>query len=889
MKNNIYVIDGSAYIYRAYHAVAPLTTREGLHTHAILGFVNMIRRLIKDKVPALMVIAFDSRGPVFRHEMYPKYKANRPMMPEDLQEQIPYIKEFVKASGLLLLEEAGVEADDIIASIAKKFASEECAVTVVSGDKDLLQLVDANVSMFDPMKDKLMDSVAVHEKYNVYPHQLLDTFALMGDSADNIPGVPGVGPKTAEKLINAHGSLEGLYENVSGMKQSKMKEKIIANRDLAFLSRDLISLKMDVEIPSALQDYQLGGEQEAQLNELFTKLEFNRFLKGGEPTKNKKVAGTGFSLVQTSEALAQMAAVLGHASRIVIDTETTSLDARTAGLVGISLCAELDRAWYIPLAHIEATGTPVPGQLPISEVMAVLEPLLTCADILKVGHNLKYDWTVLKMQTGVEIFPLADTMVAAHLLEKGRTLKLDDLCAEIGLELTSFAEVVAEDKRADAFAYVALKEACHYSCEDVYGALSLWQDFGEKLSDKALDGLFYDVEMPIIPVLAKMEIGGVCLDSTVLVELAAQFEEQIGELAATIYQEVGHEFNISSPKQLGVILFEELGLPHGRKTKTGFSTDVKVMEKLASQHPVPALILKYRTIAKLKSTYVDKLLLLKNPETGRIYTSFNQTITATGRLSSSNPNMQNIPIRMEEGNRIRRAFVPEAGKVFLAADYSQIDLRVLAHYSGDDALTRAFAAGQDIHARTAAELFSVSTMLVNPEMRRVAKSINFGIVYGMSAFGLAQQLGIGRKEAQRFIDRYFHLYAGVKQFMIDIVEQTRERGYATTLLGRRRAVPDIDAKNKGMREFAERMAINTPIQGTAADIIKCAMIAVEKKLAAAGLGAKMLLQIHDELVFEVSEAELAETRVVVQEAMESALQLDVPLVANIEVGHSLAK
>lgn len=888
MENRIFVVDGSAYIYRAYHAVAPLTNSSGLHTHAVVGFVNMIRRLIKDYSPRYLVVTFDSRGPVFRHEIYSDYKANRPPMPEDLAEQIPYIKEFVKASGIPLLEEQDVEADDIIATVAEKFAGDTCEVTIVSGDKDLLQLVGDHVVMLDPMKNKVMNVAEVEEKYGVRVDQLLDTFSLIGDSSDNVPGVPGVGPKTAQKLMVEFDSLEGLYKNVDSMKKSKMKEKIIDNKELAFLSRDLIRLKKDVSIPEELDDYRPAEENTAELTELFTTLEFSRFLK--EPvSKGKKIPTDKFHLVSTKAELTTLIDSIKDAELLVVDTETDSLEPRHTGLVGVSLCKDLEQAWYIPVGHVGENDQLLDGQLDLAEVVDALAPIFTDPKILKIGHNLKFDWTVLKKRMNIAMSPLADTMVAAHLLEKGRSLKLDDLCLEEGLELTSFENVVAGDKRSNAFAYVAINDACSYSCEDVYGCLVLWQGLKKQLADNNLDQLFVETEMKLLPILAEMEIDGVGIDETVLSNLSVQFEQQITELEQKIYAETGHEFNLNSPKQLGVVLFEELELPHGRKTKTGYSTDVKVLEKLAGRHPVPALILEYRTIAKLKSTYVDKLVVLKDSVDGRIHTSFNQTITATGRLSSSNPNMQNIPIRMEEGNMIRKAFVPDEGKVFLAADYSQIDLRVLAHYSKDEALIKAFTVGDDIHSRTAAELFNVSTMLINSEMRRVAKSINFGIVYGMSAFGLSQQLSISRKEAQRFIDKYFHLYSGVKTFMHDIVEQARADGYVSTLLGRKRTVVDIDAKNKTKREFAERMAINTPIQGTASDIIKCAMLEVGGALAAEQLSAKMLLQIHDELVFEVVEDEVEQTSKLVKDVMENALPIDVPLVVNCEMGKSLAK
>jgi DNA polymerase-1 len=889
VKEEIYLIDGSAYIYRAYHAIAPLSNSKGVATHAVLGFINMVKRLIREKNPKYLVMAFDSRGPVFRHQLYSEYKANRPPMPDDLSVQIPFIKRFVAASNILMLEEQDVEADDIIASVVKRFTALGHKIVVVSGDKDLLQLVSDDVVMWDPMKDKVVDQEAILKKYGVRADQLLDLFALIGDSSDNVPGVPGVGPKTAQKLIGDFSSLDGLYAHVDGLKQSKMKEKIIANQQQAYLSRQLIELKSDVPIPQQLDSYQLQQGDDEQLAEIYTELEFASLLKGIDTTTAVPV--DGFTTVKNREQLAELIDVLQDTKLLVFDTETTSLNARNAGLVGISLCTSLDRAWYIPIGHLDGEGRPASGQLDGQEVLVALQPFFLSTKILKVAHNLKYDFTVIKQQWGIELAePLADTLIAAYLIEsEGRSLKLDALCQARGLKLTSFTEVVAGDKREDCFAYVDIDKAGIYSCEDVYGTLLLWQDFRPLLSDYGLLNLFEKVEMPIVTILARMEMAGICLDPQVLSFLSVEFTGKLKVLEQQIYALAGHEFNINSPRQLAEILFEEQGLPRGRKTKTGFSTDVKVLEQLAKKHELPALILRYRTVAKLLSTYVDKLSLLRDPSTGRIHSSFNQAVAATGRLSSSDPNLQNIPIKTEEGSRIRGAFVPGDGLIFLSADYSQIDLRVLAHYSQDSALLKAFRSGEDIHARTAAEIFGVSPLLVTSEMRRVAKSINFGIVYGMSSFGLAGQLDIGRKEAQRFIDSYFRLYTGVQRFMSEIVTQARENGYVTTLLGRRRSVPEINAKNKARREFAERIAINTPIQGTAADIIKLAMIECDKVIKKSGLAARMLLQIHDELVFELPEEELDQTRPIIKAAMENALKLDVPLSVNFEVGKSLEK
>lgn len=889
VEKEIYLIDGSAYIYRAYHAIAPLSNSKGMPTHAVLGFITMVNRLVREKNPRYLAIAFDSRGPVFRHRIYDQYKANRPPMPEDLSLQIPFIMKFVKAANILLLMEDDVEADDILASAAAKFTGLGFKTVLVSGDKDLLQLVDTDVVMWDPMKDTVMTGEAVGKRYGVRPDQLLDYFALVGDSADNVPGVPGVGPKTAEKLIATYGSLDGLYESVDGLKKSKMKDRIIENRDQAYLARDLISLKNDVEIPSDLSSYACLAADDKALAAIYTELEFSSLLKSVDTSKSVPVEG--FATVRNRRQLADLVNVLKQTELLVIDTETTSLNARKAQLVGISLCIDLDRAWYIPLGHLTEGGSLMDNQLDGEEVAEALKPFLLSSRVTKVGHNLKYDYTILKQQWGLELEgDLADTLIGAYLAERGnRSFKLDDLCMARGFKLTSFNEVVEGDKREDCFAYVDIERAAIYSCEDVYGTLLLWQEFEPVLKEKGVMDLFRQVEMPLVTILANMELAGISIDTGVLDLLAREFTTKLQRLEEQIHASAGHPFNINSPRQLGQVLFEEQGLPHGRKTKTGFSTDVKVLEKLAVKHQLPALVLRYRTLAKLLSTYVEKLGQMKDPATGRIHTTFNQAVAATGRLSSSDPNLQNIPIRTEEGNRIREAFVPGKGLVFLSADYSQIDLRVLAHYSQDKALMAAFRAGEDIHARTAAEIFSVSPLLITPEMRRVAKSINFGIVYGMSSFGLSSQLDISRKEAQRFIDKYFYLYSGVQAFMTEIVDRARQDGYVTTLLGRRRSVPEIHAKNRTQREFAERMAINTPIQGTAADIIKLAMIRCRDAIMENELPATMLLQIHDELVFELPQAEVERTAPIIKSAMEAALALDVPLTVNITVGENLAK
>lgn len=887
----LYLIDGSAYIYRAYHAVKPLSNSQGLPTHAVFGFIAILRRLIKERNPSYLAVAFDTRGPVFRHQLYDKYKANRPPMPEDLAQQIPYIRKMVAAYRILSLEQGDQEADDLIATVATRMAAQGCRVVVVSGDKDLLQLVAPNVTLWDPMNDRVMDEAAVETKYGLPPSLLLDYFALTGDSSDNIPGVPGVGPKSAQKLIAEHRTLEGLYQAIDGLKASKIVQQIKEHRDEAFLSRDLVRLNTEAEAPLDIEQYRMVEPDAETLRALLTELEFYSLLK--EETKSVKIETGRFHLVQQLDALAAVMERLAVSPLLAVDTETDSLDTLSARLVGVSLCSEDGEAWYLPCGHRDEEGNLIAGQLPLKPLVEGLRPVLENPNITKIGHNLKFDLAVFAAphNGGLQLAgPLHDTMVGAWLLDPDRrTYKLDDLCREINLHMTSFAEVTNNDKSDDAFCRTPMEAAKNYSCEDVFGALQLYREQLPHLEQAHLTNLLSEVEGPLIPVLAAMEREGVRVDADRLHALSVEFGQRLDVYEQEVYRAAGMEFNINSPKQLGEILFETLQLPKGRKTKTGWSTDVKVLESLSQIHELPALILQYRNLAKLKSTYVDRLASLRNPQTGRVHTSFNQCGTATGRLSSSNPNLQNIPIRTEEGRRIRSSFIASEGCCLLAADYSQIDLRVLAHYSEDQELLTAFRTGQDIHRRTAAEIFFVAPELVTSDMRRVAKTINFGIVYGMSSFGLSSQLHVSRKEAQTFIDRYFAHFSGIKDFMEAIVRQAKEDGFVTTLLGRRRPLADINSANRNQREFAERTAINTPIQGTAADIIKLAMLRVHQELLQRGLRSRMLLQIHDELVLEVPGLELDEVSRLLQEHMEAALPLRVPLVVHLSYGHSLEK
>ncbi|MDR9501493.1 MAG: DNA polymerase I [Desulfurivibrionaceae bacterium] len=885
----VYLVDGSAYIYRAYHAITPLTNSKGLATHATLGFINTLLRVIREKSPTHMAVAFDKKGPTFRHALYSDYKANRAAMPDDLSCQIPYIQALVAAYNIPILIEAGVEADDLIASAARRLHDQGHKVIVVSGDKDLLQLVAGGITAWEPMKDVVMDQEFIRTKYNIPPELLLDFFALIGDTSDNIPGVPGIGPKTAAKLLTEHGSLDNLLAHLDQLKKSKLKENLIAHQELALLSRTLIALKEDLDVPETLDAYEVPPPNTAELQRLYRELEFHRLLKETGPSA--RFDPEKFQLITSSQELAEVAAEIAASPFLVLDTETTSLNPLDAELVGLSLAIGTDRAWYLPLGHRDADDHLLPGQFSLSEVKKALGPLLADEKIAKIGHNIKYDLRILVHHDLPLAGPLFDTMIASYILDPSRRSHgLDDLCLEIlDMGTTSFSQVTGKDKRANAFAYVALDQACSYSCEDVAATLLLWKKFHPQIDTIGCWPLYTDVEMALVPILAEMEENGILTDRHLLEGLSGEFALLIQDLERTIHGLAGEEFNINSPKQLGTILFQKLELPLGKKTKNGYSTDVKVLENLAPYHDLPAAVLNYRSLVKLKSTYIDALQEQIHPETGRIHTSFNQCVAATGRLSSSNPNLQNIPIRSDEGQRIRETFVAPPGHFFLAADYSQIDLRVLAHYSQDEALLTAFNSGHDIHSQTAAEIFKVSPLLISSQMRRVAKTINFGIVYGMSAFGLASQLRISRKEAQTFIDRYFDHFGGVRRYMEEIVVQARKDGFVTTLLGRRRNLPEIKSSNKTRREFAERTAINSPIQGTAADIIKLATIKSHAVLQEKKMGAKLLLQIHDELVFEVAAPQYDETAALVKEAMESALKIDVPLLINISQGVNLAK
>ncbi len=884
----IYLIDGSAYIYRAYHAIRGLSNSKGLPTNAVLGFTKMLLKLIEDRNPEYVGMFFDVKGPTFRHEMFDAYKANRPPMPEDLSIQIPYIKDITKGFNIPVVEMSGYEADDLIGTLARKAEEAGFSVIMVTGDKDFMQLVTDKSIIWDPMKEKTIDSDFIKDTYGLEPRQMVDVMGLSGDSADNIPGVPGMGPKTSLALIKTFGSMERLYEQVDTIKKKKQHENLVRYKEQALLSRELVKINDSVPLSFTPEDFKYKAPDSAVLSGLFKKLEFRQLqqsvIKRADLSKKK------YKAVLSIDELSDLISILETSGLFALDTETTSKDPMAAELVGLSFSVKADEAFYIPCAHEYKDA---PKQLKRDEVLKMLKPVLENHKLKKIGQNIKYDWIVLKRH-GINLSGVIfDTMLASYLINPSkRAHNLDQIALDfLDHKTISYQEVAGKGKKASCFSKVSLEKAVPYACEDADITLMAYNVLMPMLKDMGLEELFEKVEMPLVPVLMKMEMTGINVDREKLMVLSKSFEHQLDQLESSIYSIAGEEFNIRSSQQLGKILFEKLKLPVQKKTKkkTGYSTDVDVLEVLAEQHELPALILRHRTLAKLKSTYADALIDLTNPETGRIHTSYNQTVTATGRLSSSEPNLQNIPVRTDEGKEIRKAFIPRKGWYLLAADYSQIELRILAHYSDDKILIKAFKEDEDIHTRTATEVFQVFPSLINSELRQQAKVINFGIIYGMSPYGLSKELGISRKMAKTYIHNYFTRYKGVKQFIDETIEQAGISKKTSTLLGRIRLLPDINSSNKNLREFAERTAINTPIQGTAADLIKIAMITVDSAFTEKGLKSAMLLSVHDEIVFEVPPDELDTVRTLVKDIMEGVWDLKVPLKVNMAVGENWAE
>ncbi len=911
------LVDGSSYLYRAYHALPPLTNAKGQPTGAVKGVINMLRRLRKDYPDSEMAVVFDAKGKTFRDDLFAEYKAHRPPMPEDLRPQVQPIFDIVEAMGLPLLVVEGVEADDVIGTLARQACKAGMPVVISTGDKDMAQLVTERVTLVNTMTDSHLDVEGVIAKYGFGPELMIDYLALMGDKVDNIPGVPGIGEKTALALIQGVGGLNALYTDLEAVRglavrgAKSLPEKLLEHKEMAYLSYQLATIKTDVELALTPQQIHIGEPDKQRLLALYKEMEFKSWVAELDGhAVDKSSASTGFA---KGEPQAPIQAVAAPASAPVLevrydtllteetfdawlvrletaevfafDTETTSLDAMQAQIVGISFAVEPGEAAYVPCGH-DYMGAP--AQLSLDWVLKRLKPLLENPNKPKVGQNLKYDRSVL-LNYGVELCGITyDTMLESYVLNStGSRHNMDDLALKY-LDYTTvhFEDIAGKGAKQLSFNQIKVEEAAHYAAEDADITLRLHQRLWPELSQIAtLKQVFTNLEMPLLPVLSRIERNGALVDARLLGQQSIELGERLQTLERQAFELAGQEFNLGSPKQLGVILFEQQKLPVIKKTPTGApSTAEEVLQELALDYPLPRVLMEYRGLAKLKSTYTDKLPQMINPRTGRIHTSYHQAVAATGRLSSSDPNLQNIPIRTEEGRRIRQAFVAPKGYKILAADYSQIELRIMAHLSEDKGLLSAFEQGLDVHRATAAEVFGVALEQVTPEMRRSAKAINFGLIYGMSAFGLAKQLHLGRNEAQQYIDRYFERYPGVLGYMNRIRSQAHEQGYVETLMGRRLYLPEINARNKNLQLAAERTAINAPMQGTAADIIKTAMIAVDAWLADTGIDAKIIMQVHDELVLEVAEAELDKVDEQVKHLMAQAASLRVPLVVEAGVG-----
>lgn len=880
-KPTLVLVDGSNYVFRAFYAIRQLSNSKGFPTNAVYGFTAMLMKLLRDWKPDYIAIAFDLKGPTFRDEVYDQYKANRAPTPDALIPQIPYIKDVVRGFSIPVIEQEGIEADDVIGTLAKTYGEQGMKVVIVSGDKDLLQLVTQDVIVIDTMKDKTYDAAGVRERFGVRPEQVVDVLALSGDTSDNIPGVPGVGEKTAQRLVAEFGSLEKVLENTDQVRNEKIRDRLRTYADQARLSRELVVIKTDAQVPFDLKKARSGEPDSARLRDIFKEMEFTSLLRDLEAT-DAGLQGS-YHLIRRENDLKDLLGKLKKAEQFSLHLETTSETAMQAEGVGLSLCVEEGEAFYIPLAHHDKGA---PEQLDPDQVLKKLAPFLADRKVEKNGHDLKNALIVLGRK-GCSLKGLGcDTMIAAYVLNPSRkNYPLDMLAGEgLGRELTPSRDLAGEGAKAVPFASLPVEKAAVYAGERADAVQRLSVVLSHRIEKQGFGDLFHKMEMPLIEVLAAMEERGVLVDVTILREMSRHFEELLGHSEKKIYGLAGETFNINSPKQLQAILFEKLKLAKGKRTKEGYSTNVDVLTSLAQSHDLPAEILAYRSIAKLKSTYVDALPAMVHPETGRIHTSYNQTGTETGRLSSSNPNLQNIPARTPEGRRIRQAFVAPPGFEILSADYSQIDLRVLAHISGDEHLIQAFREGEDIHTRTASNLFGVFPEMVTAEMRRQAKVVNFGVVYGMSPFGLAKELGISQKVAREYIDGYFDRYRGVRAYVDKTLAEARKNGFVTTLMNRRRYIPEINSANSAIRQFAERAAINTPVQGTSADLIKMAMIVIDRRLREGRFASGMIMQVHDELVFEVASDEKEEAAKLIREGMEGIVKLQVPLLVGVSSG-----
>ena len=891
-QKHLVLVDGSSFLFRAYHAVPPLTNQEGKPTNAIYGVANMLRRLIADHKTDYFTVVFDAPGKTFRHDMYDQYKANRPPMPDDLRVQIEPLHNLIRAMGLPLIIESGVEADDVLGALAQDAAKQGFNVVISTGDKDMAQLVTEKITLENTMSNTTMNIEGVFEKFGVKPEQIIDYLALIGDSVDNIPGVPKVGPKTAAKWLGLYESLENLIEHADQIK-GKVGESLRGSIEQLPLSKQLTTIKCDLNLPYTIDDLKCQTQDKAELKNLLEQLGFSAWLRMLDvPVAENDIQEEAipeiskeYETIFTQEHFDRWLKQLDQAKLFAFDTETTSLNYCQAEIVGVSFAVEEGIAAYVPLAH-DYPDAPV--QLGREKILNSLKPLLENPDKYKLGQNLKYDANVLANYS-IEMRGIQhDTMLESYVYNSTATKhNMDDLAKHyLGLETIHYEDIAGKGVKQILFSEVPIEQASPYAAEDADITLRLHRTLSKKLSNHgALKKLYQEIEIPLIPVLSRIERNGVLIDTAMLAQQSLELANHIIALEQHAHDLAGQVFNLGSPKQIQEILYEQQKLPVLKKTPKGQpSTAESVLQELAIDYPLPKLILDYRSMSKLKSTYTDKLPQQVNTKTGRVHTSYHQAVTATGRLSSSDPNLQNIPIRSAEGRKIRQAFIAPDGHKLIAADYSQIELRIMAHLSSDEGLLTAFEKGIDIHSATAAEVFEVAVEQVTTDLRRSAKAINFGLIYGMSAFGLAQQLGLSRSQAQSYIDLYFARYPGVKKYMDNIRTQAKDQGYVETLFGRRLYLPEIKSRNAARRQYAERTAINAPMQGTAADIIKIAMINTDKWLSDNNSEIKMIMQVHDELVFEVAEHQVESFSHSIREIMCSAAQLDVPLIVDIGVG-----
>ena len=889
------LVDGSSYLYRAFHALPPLTTSSGRPTGAVFGVVSMLRKLVEEYKPENMAVVFDAKGKTFRHELYEQYKANRPTMPDELRLQIEPLHKLVEALGFPIIMVDGVEADDVIGTLTTQAMQKKIHTLVSTGDKDLAQLVNPYVTLINTMNNQLMDEAGVVKKFDVSADQVVDYLALVGDVSDNIPGVPKVGPKTAAKWLKQYGTLDSLVEHADEIK-GKVGESLRASIDQLPLSRELATIKHDLDLEYACDNLKLNPPDIKQLQEIYTELEFKTWLNelvnkglsgdGADTKKTGKTKKANYETVRDKKSFDAWIKKLGKAKLFAFDTETTSLNYMKARMVGVSFAVTKGEAAYVPFAHDYPDA---PAQLAEDYVLGALRPLLEDEQKAKLGQNLKYDAHILANH-GITLKGIAeDTMLESYVLDSTRRHDMDTMALRLlGHSTIHYEDVAGKGAKQISFNQVELEQAGPYAAEDADITLQLHEKLSADLrAAPALLKVYREIEMPLLPVLQGIERNGVKVDVAMLNKQSRQLAKQMATIEQQAHDVAGESFNMASPKQIQVILFEKLEIPVVRKTPKGQpSTAEDVLQELAGEYELPRLILEHRSLSKLKSTYTDKLPLQVNPDTGRVHTSYNQTVAATGRLSSTDPNLQNIPVRSAEGRRIRQAFIAEKGYCLLAADYSQIELRIMAHLSQDKSLLKAFDEGIDVHRATAAEVFGIALDEVEHEQRRAAKAINFGLIYGMSAFGLARQLGIGRYEAQDYVDLYFERYPGVKAYMDNTREQAREQGYVETVFGRRLYLPEINARNAQRRQYAERTAINAPMQGTAADIIKRAMISVDEALQKNRMDARVVMQVHDELVVEVAEKQADELVELLKTRMEQAASLSVSLVVETGVGQN---